>query len=126
VKYVNAHWGSAGLTWELGNELWGNGQIGYPTLERLAARTREFSEAVRQVDPTAKLIATGEDPDKFQAWNAAQLTSGPGYFEYLAAHLVVDAAAACARKTHPRSSWPRPCSPCPWHRALVSRHEESD
>jgi alpha-N-arabinofuranosidase len=99
VKYVNAHWGAAGLTWELGNELWGNGQIGYPTLERLAARTREFSQAVRQVDPTAKLIATGEDPDKFQAWNAAQLSSGPGYFEYLAAHLVVDAGGV--RKKDP-------------------------
>ena len=101
VKYVDAHWGSAGLTWELGNELWGNGQIGYPTLERLAARTREFSEAVRKVDPTAKLIATGEDPDKFQAWNAAQLSSGPGYFEYLAAHLVVDAGGVRRKDPSP-------------------------
>jgi alpha-N-arabinofuranosidase len=99
VKYVNAHWGAGGLTWELGNELWGNGQIGYPTLERLAARTRDFSQAVRKVDPAAKLIATGEDPDKFQAWNAAQLSSGPGYFEYLSSHMVVEAGAV--RKADP-------------------------
>jgi alpha-L-arabinofuranosidase len=39
VRYVNARWGdrSGGLLWELGNELWGTFQIGYPTLERVAA-----------------------------------------------------------------------------------------
>jgi alpha-N-arabinofuranosidase len=98
VKYVKARWG-AGSTWELGNELWGNGQIGYPTLERIGARTREFSEAVRKVDPGAKLIATGEDPDKFLEWNAAQLSLGPGYFRHLAAHMVVEAGAV--RKADP-------------------------
>jgi len=28
VKYVNAHWGAAGLTWELGNELWATARSG--------------------------------------------------------------------------------------------------
>jgi alpha-L-arabinofuranosidase len=38
VRYVNDHWHKhGGLTWELGNELWGNWNIGYPTLEELAA-----------------------------------------------------------------------------------------
>jgi alpha-N-arabinofuranosidase len=34
VRYVNAHWGDhqGGLLWELGNELWGNWNTGYPTL----------------------------------------------------------------------------------------------
>ena len=95
VKYVNARWGdkSGGLTWELGNELWADSQIGTPTIERIAARTSEFSAAVRKADPRAKLIATGEDPDKFQKWNAAQLALGPGVYDYLAAHLVVDTAS---------------------------------
>jgi alpha-N-arabinofuranosidase len=98
VKYVNARWGG-GLTWELGNELWGNFQIGYPTLDRIASRTREFSEAVRKVDPSAKLIATGQDPDRFRAWNAAQLSLGPEYFQYLATHMVLEAGAV--RKADP-------------------------
>jgi alpha-N-arabinofuranosidase len=91
VQYVNARWGdrSGGLLWELGNELWGNFQIGYPTLERIAARTRAFSEAVRKLDPRARLIATGADPDNFRAWNAAQLTLGPEAYQYLATHFVV-------------------------------------
>lgn len=93
VKYVNARWGdkTGGLTWELGNELWNMGNNGYPRLEEVAARTREFSAAVRKVDPKAILIATGADPDRYKDWNAAQLSSGPGFYEYLSTHLVVNA-----------------------------------
>lgn len=99
VRYVNERWGdhSGGLLWELGNELWGNFQIGYPTLERVAARTKEFSDAVRAVDPKARLIATGQDPDRFQAWNAAQLTLGPERLNYLSTHFVVGTADVLRR-----------------------------
>jgi alpha-L-arabinofuranosidase len=99
VKYVNQRSGTQGLTWELGNELWGTFQIGYPTLERVAERTRLFSEAVRKADPLVKLIATGQDPDRFEKWNAAQLALGPEYFNSLATHLVIEAGAV--RKPNP-------------------------
>jgi alpha-L-arabinofuranosidase len=89
VRYVNGKWGASGLLWELGNELWGTFQTGYPTLERVAARTRAFSQAVRGADPAARLIATGQDPDHFEAWNAAQLSGAAGAFDYLATHFVV-------------------------------------
>lgn len=90
VNYINQRRGSGGLLWELGNELWGESfQIGYPTLARLAERTRAFSEAVRAVDPKARIIATGQDPDHFREWNAAQLALGPEVFQYLATHFVV-------------------------------------
>lgn len=91
VQYVNGRWGSrrGGLLWELGNELWGTFQIGYPTIERIADRTRVFSEAVRRVDPQARLIATGQDPDHFREWNARQLSLGPEAFQYLSTHFVV-------------------------------------
>jgi len=89
--YVNQHWRnkSGGLLWELGNELWGDFQVGYPTLEKVADRTKAFSEAVRQVDPKARLIATGADPDHFEKWNAAQLANAPKAFNYLSTHFVV-------------------------------------
>lgn len=91
VQYVNAHWAdhSGGLLWELGNELWGNFQVGYPTLPRVAERTKSFSDAVRTVDPKARLIATGADPDVFHDWNAAQLANPPDTFNYLSTHFVV-------------------------------------
>jgi alpha-N-arabinofuranosidase len=91
VQYVNAHWAdhSGGLLWELGNELWGDFQVGYPTLPRVAERTKSFSDAVRRVDPKARLIATGADPDVFHEWNAAQLGNPPDTFNYLSTHFVV-------------------------------------
>lgn len=91
VRYVNQKWNSrsGGLLWELGNELWGNFQIGYPTEARVADRTREFSDAVRQADPQSRLIATGQDPDHFESWNAAQLRNAPESLNYLSTHFVV-------------------------------------
>ena len=92
VSYVGGRWGnkSGGLLWELGNELWGNFQIGYPTLPRLAERTRAFSTAVRKADPRTRLIANGQDPDHFEEWNAELLRLGPELFDYLATHFVVN------------------------------------
>jgi alpha-N-arabinofuranosidase len=90
VRYVNEHWAThSGLLWELGNELWGNWNLGYPTRDQLAARTLAFSKAIRAVDPTARLIATGADPEVFKSWNAIQLTNPPGTFDYLSTHFVV-------------------------------------
>jgi alpha-L-arabinofuranosidase len=101
VQYVNAHWAdhSGGLLWELGNELWGDYQVGYPTLPRVAERTKAFSDAVRKVDPKARLIATGGDPDAFHDWNAAQLANPPDTFKYLSTHFVV--ATNSVREPHP-------------------------
>ena len=90
VRYVDQHWPRhQGLLWELGNELWGNWNLGYPTLEELPARTLEFSKAIRNADPEARLIATGQDPDVYQKWNAAQLTNPPNTFDFLSTHFVV-------------------------------------
>lgn len=90
VRYVDEHWNKhSGLLWELGNELWGDWNLGYPTLAELPARTLAFSKAIRQADPDARLIATGQDPDHYQEWNAAQLTDPRGTFDYLSTHFVV-------------------------------------
>lgn len=90
VRYVDDHWPPhGGLLWELGNELWGNWNLGYPTLGELPKRTLEFSEAIRKVDPHARLIATGQDPDHFEKWNAAELTDPAGTFNFLSTHFVV-------------------------------------
>jgi alpha-N-arabinofuranosidase len=94
VRYVDAHWHQhGGLLWEMGNELWGSWNMGYPTLGELPGRTLRFSRAIRKVDPTAKLIATGADPDHFEKWNAAQLTNPAGTFDYLSTHFVVTTTA---------------------------------
>ena len=90
VKYVNEHWAdhAGSLLWELGNELWGSFQVGYPTRQSVAERTKAFSDAIRKVDPRAKLIATGGDEDSYSDWNMAQLTN-PRAFDFLSTHFVV-------------------------------------
>jgi alpha-L-arabinofuranosidase len=91
VKYVNEHWGNkrGGLLWEMGNELWGNWNAGYPAREQIGARTKEFEEAIRRVDPNSRLIGTGQDPDNYKDWNAVQLSTPKGSFNFLSTHFVV-------------------------------------
>jgi alpha-L-arabinofuranosidase len=103
VKYVNEHWGdrSGGLLWELGNELWGTFQTGYPTIDLIAARTKAFSDAVRAVDPRIRLIGTGGDPDAYSDWNAAQQKNPAGTFAYLSTHFVVGDAETVKKNPSP-------------------------
>jgi alpha-N-arabinofuranosidase len=90
VRYVDRHWTRhSGLLWELGNELWGDWNLGYPTLQQLPGRTLAFSRAIYAVDASARLIATGADPDHYQQWNAAQLSDPSGTFQFLSTHFVV-------------------------------------
>lgn len=102
VRYVDQHWSThSGLLWELGNELWGSWNLGYPTRDQLAARTLAFSNAIRAVDPSARLIATGSDPEVFTPWNAIQLTNPPGTFDYLSTHFVVGTGNVRAKTPSP-------------------------
>ncbi len=89
VKYVDDKIGQKGLLWELGNELWGDWQVGYPAQSEIAARTLAVSKAVRAVDPMVRLIGTGADEDTFHDWNAQQLTNPPDTVSYLSTHFVV-------------------------------------
>ncbi len=102
VRYVNDHWSThSGLLWELGNELRNHGNLGYPTRDQLAARTADFSKAIHAVDPTARLIATGDDPDHFKSWNAIQLTNPPGTFDFLSTHFVVGTGDVVLKNASP-------------------------
>jgi alpha-N-arabinofuranosidase len=102
VRYVDEHWTQhAGLLWELGNELWGNWNLAYPTKGQLAQRTLEFSRAIRAVDPSARLIATGGDPEVFHDWNAIQLSNAPGTFDYLSTHFVVGTGNVKSKSASP-------------------------
>ena len=90
VSYIDRHWnnGQGGLNWELGNELWGNYQVGYPDLSQAAERTIAASNAVRAVDPSARLIATGGDAGQFHEWNAELLKAPASTFQYLSSHFI--------------------------------------
>ena len=51
--------------WEVGNELWGDWQVGHCTPEEYAGRYDAFAQAMLAADPSIQLIANGGDGD----WN---------------------------------------------------------
>jgi alpha-N-arabinofuranosidase len=45
--------------WGIGNEMYGNWQLGHMPLEKYVAKHNEFAKAMRAVDPSAQLVAVG-------------------------------------------------------------------
>jgi alpha-N-arabinofuranosidase len=81
MRAENGHPAPYGVKiWEVGNELYGDWQIGHTDAQGNAQRFVKFRDAMLRVDPTIKLIATGKG-DEFTpeglsrdaAWNEALL-----------------------------------------------------
>jgi alpha-N-arabinofuranosidase len=49
--------------WGIGNEAWGDWQFGAMSLAQFEVKHNQFAKAMRRVDPTIKLIASGAMPD---------------------------------------------------------------
>jgi alpha-L-arabinofuranosidase len=88
VHYIKDHH-KGPVFYELGNELYGKWQVGYPTIDEVAARTLAFSKAVRSVELNAFLIATGLGPVDSGKWNAQLLTNPPGTFDDISLHFIL-------------------------------------
>ena len=87
VKYIRDRYQGPTIL-EMGNELYGKWQVGYPTIHEIAPRTLAFSKALRPLSKDALLMATGESPNGFETWNAAQFTNPPGTFDLLTMHFI--------------------------------------
>jgi alpha-N-arabinofuranosidase len=76
--------------WGIGNELYGNWQIGFNVDGAECARkTIEFANEMRKVDPNIKLVAVGcEDPE----WNLNMVKNAGEYFDYLSVHIYIGGA----------------------------------
>ncbi len=75
--------------WEIGNELWGDFQIGWQTPDSNARRYLEFARAIRRVGPDVRLIATGADIDFFEEWNGKLLQEAGAELDLISTHLVI-------------------------------------
>lgn len=71
--------------WEIGNELWGDWQIGHCTPEEYAARYDVFSKAMLAADPHLLLIANGGDGD----WNERFLRAVTAPVRSLSIHRLI-------------------------------------
>lgn len=64
LRSANGHPEPYGVRfWGIGNEPWGEWQLGFMPLEQYVLKHNLFAKAMRRVDPTIKLIAAGAMPD---------------------------------------------------------------
>lgn len=70
--------------WEIGNEVWGDWQVGHCDAETFADRYVRFAEAMKAADPGIILLACG---DSRMEWNKPLLERAAEHVDYLTVHL---------------------------------------
>jgi len=74
--------------WEIGNEIYGDWQVGTKTAVQYSEIVKEFSKAMKRVDPEIKVIAVGmgrHDPD----WDRIILESCWDYIDGISVHIYI-------------------------------------
>jgi len=69
--------------WGIGNEPWGDYQMGSMAIEQFELKHDMFAKAMRKVDPPIKLIAGGAMPDVMTGANQSKRVSGKFVPDYL-------------------------------------------
>lgn len=79
--------------WGVGNEVWGPWQIGTTSAKEYSRRLERFIRAMKQVDPTIKIIAVGNNPlsdapnEPAAEWNRVVLQENGKDFDFLSWHI---------------------------------------
>ena len=79
--------------WGIGNEVWGQWQIGHTSASEYAERLRRFALEMRQADPNIRIVAVGDGPhtdppdDPARQWNEAVLREAGDLIDYLSFHI---------------------------------------
>jgi alpha-L-arabinofuranosidase len=74
------------IYWGVGNETYGNWQIGHVDAETYAHECVAFARAMRAVDPRVKLLAVGAMPDRWPDWNEAVARIAGAEIDYVTLH----------------------------------------
>ncbi len=75
------------LYWGLGNEIWGDFQIGHKSAEDYAWQARDWAKVLKRLDPSIKLVAcggTGNGPSL--RWDLEVLERTADFIDYTALH----------------------------------------
>jgi alpha-L-arabinofuranosidase len=68
--------------WSIGNEMYGNWQLGHMSTEQFVTKNNDFADRMRSVDPDIKLIAVGDLGD----WDKMVLANCSDKMEYISEH----------------------------------------
>lgn len=73
--------------WCVGNEMWGNWQLGYMQLHHYVLKHNWIEEKMRQVDPTIKTVGSGDIGDAGQrSWTRGMLTGCADHMDLISEH----------------------------------------
>ncbi len=72
--------------WSIGNEMWGNFQVGHVDAETYARRADETAHAMRAVDPDIHITAIGHIRDTAGGWNRHVARAVGGQVDAIAIH----------------------------------------
>jgi len=72
--------------WSLGNEMWGDFQIGNLPAEEYAWKARDFAKLMRRVDPNINLTAVGHSLRASPEWNLTVLTNLADLVDNISVH----------------------------------------
>lgn len=73
------------IWWGIGNEMYGNWQLGHMPLEKYIQKHNEFAVGMRKVDPRIKLIAVGN----VGPWSEGMLQHCADYMDLISEHFYV-------------------------------------
>jgi alpha-N-arabinofuranosidase len=68
--------------WQIGNEMYGNWEIGYSGRDGYIKRYKAFHAAMSAADPDIRFVINGHDSE----WNRAMLSECAGLFDYIDIH----------------------------------------
>jgi len=68
--------------WSIGNEMYGNWQLGFMSTDEFVKKNNEFADRMRSVDPSIKLIAVGDLGD----WDKMVLANCADHMDYISEH----------------------------------------
>jgi alpha-N-arabinofuranosidase len=83
LRESNGHEKAWGVKWwSIGNEMYGNWQLGHMSTEQFVAKNNDFADRMRSVDPSIKLIAVGDLGD----WDRMVLANCSDKMDYISEH----------------------------------------
>ncbi|HLP72644.1 MAG TPA: alpha-L-arabinofuranosidase C-terminal domain-containing protein [Bacteroidales bacterium] len=68
--------------WSIGNEMYGNWQLGHMSTEQFVMKNNDFSDRMRSVDPSIKLISVGD----LGPWDKMILSNCADRMDYISEH----------------------------------------
>jgi alpha-N-arabinofuranosidase len=71
--------------WSIGNEMYGDWQIGHMSTDQFVAKNNDFSDKMRSVDPSIKLISVGN----VGKWDEMILSNSSDKMDYISEHFYV-------------------------------------